>query len=106
MNDVFYPHRRRKGYAQGDFCQCGTSAAGHPYAVALLGYGRKIDGLVGRQTQGRMVVLGHMVAVEASGRGDFGKLQPFRVLLGRPNIESLLDMIENTVAHQPFSPLS
>jgi hypothetical protein len=51
-----------------------------------------------------MMGLGHMVTVESSRLGGFGTLQPFRVLLGRYNLESLLDMIENTVAHQPFSP--
>jgi len=68
-----------------------------------LGHGSEIDGLVGRQAQGRMVVLGHMVAVEAGGIRSGGKLQPFLVLLGRPNIVSSLDVIENTEAHQPFS---
>ena len=39
-----------------------------------LGHGSKIDSLVGRQTQGRMVVLGHMVAVKAGGIRGGGKL--------------------------------
>src|SRR6266545_3576008 len=68
-----------------------------------LGHGSKIDGLVGRQTQGRMVVLGNMVAVEAGGIRGGGKLQPFLVLLSLSDIVSSLDMIENTEAHQPFS---
>src|SRR5262249_2738050 len=68
-------------------------------------HGSKIDGLVRRQTQGRMVVLGHMVAIEASDIRGGGKLQPFLVLLGLPDIVSSLDVIENTEAHEPFSQL-
>ena len=50
-----------------------------------------------------MVVLGNVVAVEASGIRGGGKLQAFLVLLGLSDIVSSLDMIENTEAHQPFS---
>jgi hypothetical protein len=49
------------------------------------------------------VVLGYMVAVEASGIRSGGKLQPILVLLGLSDIVSSLDVIENTEAHQPFS---
>jgi len=50
-----------------------------------------------------MVVLGNVVAVKAGSIRSGGKLQPFLVLSGRPNIVSSLDVIENTEAHQPFS---
>ena len=68
-----------------------------------LRHGSEIDGLVGRQTQGRMMVLGNMVAVEASGIRSCCKLQPFLVLLGLSDIVSSFNVIENTEAHQPFS---
>jgi hypothetical protein len=74
-----------------------------PQLLRPLGYGSEIDGLVGRQTQGRMVVLGHMVAVKAGSIRGGSKLQPFLVLLGLSDIVSALDVIENTEAHQPFS---
>ena len=50
-----------------------------------------------------MVVLGHVIAVEASGIRGGGKLQPFLVLLGLSDIVSSFNVIENTEAHQPFS---
>jgi hypothetical protein len=50
-----------------------------------------------------MVVLGHMVAVEAGGICGGSKLQPFLVLLGLSDIISSLNVIENTKAHQPCS---
>jgi hypothetical protein len=50
-----------------------------------------------------MVVLGNVIAVETSGIRSGGKLQSFLILLGRSNIVSALDVIENTKAHQPFS---
>src|SRR5215471_7002916 len=61
--------------------------------------------MAGRQTQGRMVVLGNMVAVEAGSIRSGGKLQPFLVLLSLSDIISSLDVIENTEAHQPCSQL-
>ena len=45
-----------------------------------------------------MMVLGHMVAVEAGGIRSGGKLQPFLILLGLSDIVSALDMIEDTEA--------